>query len=153
MIGPYIRRKRSSPDTSIRSKRAYQTNRSRLKSQTTLQSFNKTDIDVFIVMQGALAKKPLSSVANVVISYVLSKKETVFINIISKSTHLFSSNFSLLFRTYTIFPVIFHNDKRILTWLILGQAGTKCVHDRNHARVVHAIDLTMHDKSCTLFQF
>ena len=33
------------------------------------------------------------------------------------------------------------------------QAGTKCVHDRNHARLVHAISLTVHDKSWTLFQF
>ena len=33
------------------------------------------------------------------------------------------------------------------------QAGTKCVHDRNRARVVHTITLTVHDKSRTLFQF
>ena len=33
------------------------------------------------------------------------------------------------------------------------QAGTKCIHDRNRARLVHAIALTVHDKSYTLFQF
>ena len=33
------------------------------------------------------------------------------------------------------------------------QAGTKCVHDQNHAWVMHAVALTVHNKSCTLFQF
>ena len=33
------------------------------------------------------------------------------------------------------------------------QAGTKCMRDRNRERVMHAIALTVHDQSCTLFQF
>ena len=31
------------------------------------------------------------------------------------------------------------------------QAGTKCIHDRNRARLVHAIALTVHDKSTRSF--
>ena len=33
------------------------------------------------------------------------------------------------------------------------QAGTKCVYDRNRARVMCVTALTVHGKSCTLFQF
>ena len=33
------------------------------------------------------------------------------------------------------------------------QTGTKYVHNQNHAWVVHAIALTVHKKSCMLFQF
>ena len=33
----------------------------------------------------------------------------------------------------------------------LIQAGTKCVHDQNCARIVHTIALTVRNKSCTLF--
>ena len=32
----------------------------------------------------------------------------------------------------------------------MAQAGTKCMHDRNRAQVVHAIALTVHDKLRTL---
>ena len=35
----------------------------------------------------------------------------------------------------------------------MAQAGTKCMHDRNRAQVVHAIALTVHDKLRTLSVF
>ena len=52
MIGPYTSKKRATRNNTMGSQRAIDTNTSRLKCQTTFQSFNKTAIHVFIVMQG-----------------------------------------------------------------------------------------------------
>ena len=41
-----------------------------------------------------------------------------------------------------------------LPWIgLVWRLKTKCVHDSNHAHVVNAIALTVHDKLCVLFQF
>ena len=53
LIKPYTSRMRAAPDNNIGSKNAYQYKHESLRCQTTFQSFNKTTIDVYIVIQGA----------------------------------------------------------------------------------------------------
>ena len=88
MIGLILAERESLQITPSDLKGHINTKASQLKYQITFQSFDKTFIDVFIVMQGAQTEKSLTSAASVVFSYVLSKNDKSKSNSVSGNLRL-----------------------------------------------------------------